>query len=485
MSTEATVVNDRLAAHAGVVARSDLHQRHGRVTDLIGLIVEATGLEAEVGEVCAIATGRDRAPTPAEVVGFRAGRTLLMPLGEVQGIGPGDRVTASGRPVRVPAGPELLGRVLDGLGHPIDGGPPLGGLPLRPIEASPPSPMERPRITERVSLGVRALDTLVPCGRGQRLGIFAGSGVGKSSLLGMIARSTNADVNVICLVGERGREVREFLDRDLGPEGLARSVVVVATSDQPALVRIKAALTATTIAERFRDMGADVLLMMDSVTRFAMAQREIGLAIGEPPATRGYTPSVFALLPRLLERSGTSALGSITGLYTVLVDGDDMNEPIADATRSILDGHVVLSRDLAHQGHYPAIDVLQSVSRLVGEIMDPDARAAAQDLRSLLAAEKDKRDLIAIGAYERGTDPLADRAIDLKPRIDAFLRQSVEDRGDATAADAALAAVVGAAGGGPAGPGVVDGVAFPDAVPVADPLHAASPSPIPPLNLAV
>jgi len=309
--------------------------------------------------------------------------------------------------------------------------------------------------------------------------------VGKSSLLGMIARSTNADVNVICLVGERGREVREFLDRDLGPEGLARSVVVVATSDQPALVRIKAALTATTIAERFRDMGADVLLMMDSVTRFAMAQREIGLAIGEPPATRGYTPSVFALLPRLLERSGTSALGSITGLYTVLVDGDDMNEPIADAARSILDGHVVLSRDLAHQGHYPAIDVLQSVSRLVGEIMDPESRAAAQELRSLLAAEKDKRDLVAIGAYERGTDPLADRAIDLKPSIDAFLRQSVEDRGDAVAADAALAAVVGGAGAGRATAGVVDGVAFPEAPSVADPLHAASPSPIPPLNLAV
>ena len=485
MTPEATAVAQRLADHAAVVRHSDLHQRHGRVTDLIGLIVEATGVEAEVGEVCAIATGRDRAPTPAEVVGFRAGRTLLMPLGEVHGIGPGDRVTASGRPVRVPAAPELLGRVLDGLGNPIDGGPSLDGLPLRPVEAAPPSPMERPRITERVSLGVRALDTLVPCGRGQRLGIFAGSGVGKSSLLGMIARSTNADVNVICLVGERGREVREFLDRDLGPEGLARSVVVVATSDQPALVRIKAALTATTIAERFRDMGADVLLMMDSVTRFAMAQREIGLAIGEPPATRGYTPSVFALLPRLLERSGTSALGSITGLYTVLVDGDDMNEPIADAARSILDGHVVLSRELAHQGHYPAIDVLQSVSRLVGEIMDPESRAAAQELRSLLAAEKDKRDLVAIGAYERGTDPLADRAIDLKPSIDAFLRQSVEDRGDAVAADAALAAVVGGAGAGMAAPGVVDGVAFPEAPAAADPLRAASPSPIPPLNLAV
>ncbi len=479
-------VAERLAAHGALIRHSDLHRRRGRVTDLIGLIVEATGLEAEVGEVCSIDTGRDRPPTPAEVVGFRAGRTLLMPLGEVHGIGPGNHVTASGQPVRVPTGAALLGRVLDGLGRPIDGGPPLEGqVGMSSIEASPPSPMERPRITERVSLGVRALDALVPCGRGQRLGIFAGSGVGKSSLLGMIARATEADVNIICLVGERGREVREFLDRDLGPEGLARSVVVVATSDQPALVRIKAALTATTIAECFRDMGADVLLMMDSVTRFAMAQREIGLAIGEPPATRGYTPSVFALLPRLLERSGTSALGSITGLYTVLVDGDDMNEPIADAARSILDGHVVLTRELAHQGHYPAVDVLQSVSRLVGEIMDPAARAAATELRALMAAEKDKRDLVAIGAYERGTDPVADRAIDLKPAIDRFLRQTVEERGDAFAADAALASVVGGTAGT-----IVEGTAFVDpAMPVsglpADPQHAASPSAIPPLNLAV
>ncbi|PTL59173.1 FliI/YscN family ATPase [Paraconexibacter algicola] len=479
---------ERLGAHAATVRRADLHRRRGRVTDLIGLIVEATGLEAEVGEVCEIETGRDRPPTPAEVVGFRAGRTLLMPLGELVGIGPGDRVTAMGAPVRVPTGASLLGRVLDGLGRPIDGGPPLAlgdDLVLASVEASPPSPMERPRITDRVSLGVRALDALVPCGRGQRLGIFAGSGVGKSSLLGMIARATEADVNVICLVGERGREVREFLDRDLGPEGLARSVVVVATSDQPALVRIKAALTATTIAESFRDMGADVLLMMDSVTRFAMAQREIGLAIGEPPATRGYTPSVFALLPKLLERSGTSALGSITGLYTVLVDGDDMNEPIADAVRSILDGHVVLTRELAHQGHYPAVDVLQSVSRLVGEIMDPAARAAATELRALMAAEKDKRDLVAIGAYERGTDPVADRAIDLKPAIDAFLKQTVDERPDALAADAALAAVVGGAAG--VVPGIVEGsVAADPAVGLpADPQHAASPSAIPPLNLAV
>ena len=324
-----------------------------------------------------------------------------------------------------------------------------------------------------------ALDSVIPCGRGQRLGIFAGSGVGKSSLLGMIARSTSADVNVICLVGERGREVREFIDRDLG-DAIERSVVVVATSDQPALVRIKAALTATAVAEYFRDQGADVVLMMDSVTRFAMAQREIGLAIGEPPATRGYTPSVFALLPKLLERSGTSADGSITGLYTVLVDGDDMNEPVADAVRSILDGHVVLTRQLAHAGHYPAIDVLQSVSRLEGEISVPEVRDAAIELRSLMAAYRDKRDLIAIGAYERGSDPLTDRAIDLNDEINGFLRQRPEDAIPAPDSDDRLLAILGslpADGYLPAG----------DHEQVAEPPPGlvAGPSAIPPLNLAV
>ena len=285
---------------------------------------------------------------------------------------------------------------------------------------------------------MRALDALVPCGRGQRLGIFAGSGVGKSSLLGMIARSTSAQVNVICLVGERGREVREFMERDLGPEGMARSVIVVATSDQPALVRIKAAFTATTIAEHFRDQGADVMLMMDSVTRFAMAQREVGLAIGEPPATRGYTPSVFALLPKLLERSGTAETGTITGLYTVLVDGDDMNEPIADAVRSILDGHIVLSRHLAHAGHYPAVDVLASVSRLVGEVTTREVRGAGDEVRRLMAAYRDKEDLIAIGAYQQGTDPLTDAAIAARTPIEQFLRQRVDDPSTAEEADEAL-----------------------------------------------
>ena len=339
-------------------------------------------------------------------------------------------------------------------GRPIDGVGPLGhdragGLAVR-ARRRRRIRSERPRITERVSLGVRALDALVPCGQGQRLGIFAGSGVGKSSLLGMIARSTSAEVNVICLVGERGREVREFIERDLGPEGLARSVVVVATSDQPALVRIKAAFTATTIAEHFRDQGRDVMLMMDSVTRFAMAQREVGLAIGEPPATRGYTPSVFALLPKLLERSGTARAGSITGLYTVLVDGDDMNEPIADAVRSILDGHVVLSRDLAHAGHYPAVDVLASVSRLVGEVVTPGVRAAGNEVRRLMAAYREKADLIAIGAYQQGTDPLTDAAILARDPIDGFLkpvgRDAVVGRGGRRRADPARHALRGRAG---------------------------------------
>src|SRR5690349_11275234 len=470
---------DRAAA---ALRDADLHRRHGRVIDLIGLIVEATGLEAEVGEVCSIDTGRGRATVPAEVVGFRAGRTLLMALGDAAGIGPGARVSASGRPLRVEVSDDLLGRSLDGLGRPIDGLGPLPFAGARPVQAPPPDPLERPRITERVSLGVRAPDALVPCGRGQRLGIFAGSGVGKSSLLGMIARSTSADVNVICLVGERGREVREFIERDLGPEGMARSVVIVATSDQPALVRIKAAFTATTIAEHFRDQGRDVMLMMDSVTRFAMPQREVGLAIGEPPATRGYTPSVFALLPKLLERSGTARAGSITGRYTVLVDGDDMNEPIADAVRSILDGHVVLSRDLAHAGHYPAVDVLASVSRLVGEVTAPEVRAAGNEVRRLMAAYKDKSDLIAIGAYQPGTDALTDAAIAAREPIDAFLRQTVEEHSTADEADAALSQLTLLAGAGmvESAPPQLAAVPAPAGAGPGTPLHAA----IPPLHLS-
>ena len=463
-SCEVNVSSALLSRSSAALAGADLARCHGRVSNLIGLIIEATGLQAEVGEVCLVGADRHREAVPAEVVGFREGRTLLMPLGELQGIGPGTKVLPTGHPFRVSVGPHLLGRVIDGLGAPLDGlgdvggegeagqpghagqperqtGPP--GLPpgarpdFRSTIAPPPSALSRPRIRERVALGVRALDALVPCGRGQRLGIFAGSGVGKSSLLGMIARSTSATVNVIALVGERGREVREFVERDLG-EALERSVVVVATSDEPALVRIKAAFTATTIAEYFRDHGHHVMLMMDSVTRFAIAQREIGLAIGEPPATRGYTPSVFALLPRLLERAGTGPEGSITGLYTVLVDGDDMNEPIADAVRSILDGHIVLTRSLAHAGHYPAIDVLQSVSRLTGEIVSPELVAAGQRLRSALAALREKEDLIAIGAYQSGSDPLLDATLEHRSRIEAFLRQRVDEPADPAASDARL-----------------------------------------------
>jgi len=439
-----------LGRAAEAIREADLARRHGFVSNLIGLIIEATGLQAEVGEVCLVGTDRNRAAVAAEVVGFRDGRTLLMPLGELHGIGPGTRVLATGAPFRIAVGDALLGRVIDGLGIDDVGlgigddasGPDRawpGGAPMlaRSTIAAPPNALSRPRIRERVGLGVRTLDGLVPCGRGQRLGIFAGSGVGKSSLLGMIARSTSASINVIALVGERGREVREFIERDLG-DALERSVVVVATSDQPALVRIKAAFTATTIAEYFRDQGHDVMLMMDSVTRFAMAQREVGLAIGEPPATRGFTPSVFALLPRLLERAGTSASGSITGLYTVLVDGDDMNEPIADAVRSILDGHVVLTRSLAHAGHYPAIDVLQSVSRLIGEIVSPEIEQAGQRLRAALAVLRDKEDLVSIGAYQPGSDPALDVALAHRARIERFLRQPVHERSDPLRTDAQL-----------------------------------------------
>jgi flagellum-specific ATP synthase len=485
MQPEAANELSGLGRATQAIEDADLSKRRGRVSDLIGLIIEATGLQVEIGEVCMVGEGRDRPPVATEVVGFRGGRTLLMPLGELHGIGPGTIVNPTGRPFRVAVGEPLLGRVIDGLGNPLDGLAAPEDVSWRATTGQPPDPFTRPRITDRVGLGVRALDTLIPCGRGQRLGIFAGSGVGKSSLLGMIARSTSAQVNVIALVGERGREVREFIERDLG-DAISHSVVVVATSDQPALVRIRAAFTATAIAEHFRDQGADVMLMMDSVTRFAMAQREVGLAIGEPPATRGYTPSVFAQLPRLLERAGTSPTGSITGLYTVLVDGDDMNEPIADAVRSILDGHVVLTRSLAHTGHYPAIDVLQSVSRLIGEIATPEVRDAGTRLRAALAAYREKEDLISIGAYQRGTDPVLDSAIALRPRIDGFLRQQVHEPSTLAQADAQLLAL----GADLAGPVVVSGdvvdaggPAMPQAPQVPAGGIAAAPVAIPSLQL--
>jgi flagellum-specific ATP synthase len=439
----------------------DPFRLNGRVSELIGLVVESRGPEASVGERCEILVPGHRAgrpPLQAEVVGFREGRTLLMPLGEPAGVGPGQTVVATGGAVRVDLGAGLLGRVLDGLGRPMDGLPAPSVEARRAVDAPPPDPLGRPPIRTPMELGVRAIDTLMPCGRGQRMGIFAGSGVGKSTLMGMMARGTSADVNVIALVGERGREVREFIEHDLGPEGLARSVVVVATSDQPALVRIKAAFVATAIAEFFRDRGADVLLMMDSVTRLATAQREVGLAIGEPPATRGYTPSVFAMLPRLLERAGTSPSGSITALYTVLVEGDDMNEPVADAVRSILDGHVVLSRELAHAHHYPAIDVLQSVSRLAPQLLSPEHLDAGGRLRGLMAAHKRAEDLIAIGAYVPGSDPRVDEARSKLEDILGFLRQGT---GEPYSRDEALGRLLALAGA----PGPVVGEAPPPAAP--------------------
>lgn len=389
--------------------------------------MESQGPQADLGELCYVYPhNKGDGPIPAEVVGFRSGSVLLMPLGEMQGLGPGCEVVATERVMDVSVGQQLLGRILDGLGNPIDDKGPIYAELSYPTCCSPPSPLSRQRIEMPLSLGIKAIDGLLTCGRGQRLGIFAGSGVGKSTLMGMIARNTEADVSVIALVGERGREVREFIERDLGEEGLRRSVVVVATSDQPALVRIKGAMVATAIAEYFRDQGKQVMLMMDSVTRFAMAQREVGLTIGEPPATRGYPPSVFALLPKLLERSGAGEKGTITGMYTVLVDGDDLNEPITDAVRSILDGHIMLSRSLAAQNHYPAIDVLNSVSRVMTDIVDRPHRNAAQEVRNILAAYREAEDLINIGAYVQGSNARIDQAIAKIEAIRTFLQQEVD-----------------------------------------------------------
>ncbi|MDR3563806.1 MAG: flagellar protein export ATPase FliI [Negativicutes bacterium] len=403
-------------------------QQIGKVSQIIGLLIESHGPRVNIGDLCYIRAPEGRLTLPAEVVGFRQNQALLMPLGEMFGIGPGCEVVSARRTLKIPVGKQLLGRIFDGLGNPIDGKGPIEADCEYPLHATPPPPLNRRRITDKLSVGVRAIDGLLTLGRGQRIGIMAGSGVGKSTLLGMIARNTEADVSVIALVGERGREVREFIERDLGEEGLKRSVVVVATSDQPALLRLKGAMTATAIAEYFRDQGLDVMLMMDSVTRFASAQREIGLTIGEPPATRGYTPSVFALLPKLLERTGAGERGSITGIYTVLVDGDDMNEPVADTVRSILDGHIVLSRRLASQNHYPAIDVLQSVSRLMMEIVDKNHWQAAQKVRSLLATYNEAEDLINIGAYASGSNPGIDRSIQMIKPIREFLQQEIFDQ---------------------------------------------------------
>ena len=398
----------------------------GWVTDVIGLTIEATGPGTPVGSLCEVISRDGGAPVVAEVVGFKTNRVLLMPLGEVRGIGPGSRVVLVREGPTVRVGAWLLSRVVDGLGNPLDGRPAAVGEAECQLYGTRINPLDRRRIGEPLDLGIRALNALLTCGRGQRLGIFAGSGVGKSALLGMIARYTRADVNVIALVGERGREVREFTERDLG-EGIEHSVVVAATSDQPPLVRLRGAFLATSIAEYFRDQGRDVLLMMDSLTRFAMAQREVGLSIGEPPSSRGYTPSVFAALPRLLERAGQGREGSITGLYTVLVEGDDMNEPIADAARSLLDGHVILSRQLAARGLHPAVDVLPSVSRVMKDVVSSGQVELANRVRSWLATYRDAEDLINIGAYVAGKNPQIDEAVARMPAITRFLRQALEE----------------------------------------------------------
>jgi flagellum-specific ATP synthase len=404
---------------------------HGKVTEMIGLVVEGNGPAASIGELCGIFPAGSAKPVTAEVVGFKKGKVLLMPLQTSQGLRPGCKIISLGRKAGVNVGETLLGRVIDGLGNPIDNKGPLKCERDYPIYADPINPLARGRIAEPVDLGIRALNGLLSCGKGQRMGIFSGSGVGKSVLLGMMARNTNADVNVIGLIGERGREVREFLEKNLGQEGLARSVVVVAGSDMHPLIRMRAAYVATSISEYFRDLGKNVLLMVDSLTRFAMAQREIGLSIGEPPTAKGYTPSVFSLLPKLLERCGIiEERGSITGLYTILVEGDDFNEPIADAARSILDGHVVLTRELASKSHYPAIDVLQSVSRVMLDVVDDEHRQMARRIIQILAAYKKAEDLINIGAYVRGSNPEIDYAITMIDRVNGFLKQDIDEKID-------------------------------------------------------
>ena len=405
----------------------ELIKVHGKVKDVIGLVIVSNGPNVALGEICAIVDKNGHEICKSEVVGFKEGKVLSIALGEVHNISPSCEIRSTGENFRIPVDESLLGRVIDGLGRPIDGKGPIIASTYREIFQLPPNPLIRKRITEPLQTGIRTIDGLLTIGKGQRAGIFAGSGVGKSVTLGMIARNTNADVNVITLIGERGREVREFIEKDLGPEGLKRSVIVVATSDQSALIRTKGALIGTTIAEYFRDKGSDVVLMMDSVTRFAMAQREIGLTIGEPPTTKGYTPSVFALLPKLLERAGNTADGSITGLYTVLVDGDDMTEPIADAVRSILDGHIVLSRKLANKNQYPAIDPLQSVSRVMPDLVSQDHRERAMVFNEILATYNEAEDLINIGAYAKGSNPQIDHALSKITALRTFMKQDITE----------------------------------------------------------
>ena len=400
----------------------------GKITEIIGLTIEADGPKSSIGDLCYIYNDYNDKPTMAEVVGFKSDKILLMPLANPDGIQPGALVVNTGSAMKIGVGNQLIGRVLDGLGRPIDT---LGDIKFseyRSTRADVINPLKRKRIDEPLALGIKSVDGFMTLGKGQRMGIFAGSGVGKSTTIGMMAKNTSADLNVIALIGERGREVKEFIEDILGPEGMKRSIVVAATSDQPSLVKIKAAFVATSIAEYFRDKGLDVLFMLDSITRIAMAQREVGLAIGEPPATRGYTPSVFALMPKLMERAGTNEFGTITGLYTVLVEGDDFNEPISDTARSILDGHIVLSRDLAHKNHYPAVDVLQSLSRVMGDVTTKEHKEAAGNIRNLLAVHRKNEDLINIGAYVKGSDPLCDKAIALIDNINSFLKQTTDEK---------------------------------------------------------
>jgi len=407
---------------------NELIKYTGRVSQVIGLTIESHGPAVNLGEICNIYPLKGNTPIKAEVVGFKESIVCLMPLGSMKGVGPGSKIEATGESLSVGVSNDMLGRVIDGLGRVIDGKGTINNCTMYPVENPPPNPLSRKRITEILPVGVRAIDGPLTLGKGQRIGIFSGSGVGKSTLMGMVARNTKADINVIGLIGERGREVREFIENDLKEDGLSRSVVVVATSDQPALIRLKAAQLATSVAEYFRDQGKDVMLMMDSLTRFAMAQREVGLAIGEPPVTRGYTPSVFSVMPRLLERSGTSDKGSITGLYTVLVDGDDMNEPITDTVRSILDGHIVLSRSLANKNHYPAIEVLASVSRVMPNIVDDEHKENANEFKNIMSVYKDAEDLINIGAYVKGSSSSIDRSIEKIGAIERFLKQGVDEK---------------------------------------------------------
>lgn len=420
-------MNLNLSKYKKIVDTKDFIRYSGRVSQVIGLTIESIGPSVNLNELCSIVNIKNKKPILAEVIGFKGNIVSLMPLGTLDGIGPGSQVVATGKSMHINVSNNLLGRILDGLGQPIDGNGAIESNGFYSIYNEPPDPLHRKIIDTPLSLGIKAIDGMLTIGKGQRIGIFAGSGVGKSTLLGMIARNTTADINVICLIGERGREVNEFIKNDLQEEGLSRSVVVVATSDQPPLIRLKAAYVATTIAEFFRDQGKDVLLMMDSLTRFAMAQREIGLSIGEPPVSRGFTPSVFSVLPKLLERAGTSDKGSITAFYTVLVDGDDMNEPITDAVRGILDGHIVLSRLLANRNHYPSIDVLASVSRLMPNIVSDHHKELANEIKKILSIYKDSEDLINIGAYQKGSNEKIDLAIEKIDSINQFLTQSTKE----------------------------------------------------------